>query len=98
MKLMVALKPVFLNGKVVEAGDKFSCPDDFAKKLIASDSAELLDVDNNPNAIEERKKLAGLNKEELLKVTLEKGLDGISEKNKKDDIIEALLKEAGLNV
>ncbi|CEG29803.1 hypothetical protein [Bacillus sp. B-jedd] len=40
MMILEALKPVFINGIVVEVGGKFSCPNDFAEKLVESKSAK----------------------------------------------------------
>lgn len=41
MVILEAILPVFVNGRVLEAGSKFSCPSDFAAKLIENESAKL---------------------------------------------------------
>lgn len=94
--ILEALKPIFVNGRIVDIGSKFSCSHDFAKKLVENESAKLVtqDEQTNDNPEENRKKLKALTKDELLKIAQEKGIDGLSENNKKDEIIDALLKVA----
>lgn len=88
---MKAKKPVFLNGRIIEVGNKFSCSIDFSKKLIESNTAELVEEKQViPN--EDRKRLESMTKEELLKLVEEKAISDISEKNKKDEIIDSLMK------
>lgn len=41
MKILKAKTSVFLNGRIIEPGDKFSCPDDLADKFIESKTAIL---------------------------------------------------------
>ncbi|KYD24609.1 hypothetical protein [Parageobacillus toebii] len=41
MKILKAKVPVFLNGRIIEPGNKFSCPDDLADKFIESKTAIL---------------------------------------------------------
>lgn len=96
MKIMEAIKPVFINGKVIEIGDKFSCPDDFANKLIESNSAKQVFQEDAPSQemTDEKKKMLTLTKEELLKLAEEKGIKEFSERNKKEDIADAILLKA----
>lgn len=64
MIILKALKPVFVDGRIVEAGNKFSCSSDFSIKLIEGGSAELV-----KNSIKEKeikvttKKATGTKKE-----------------------------------
>lgn len=87
--ILEALKPVFNNGMIVEVGDKFSCSPDYADKLIKSESATVIKETDS-----ERKSLEAKKKEELLKLAEEEGIDSVSEKNKKEEIIDALLEVA----
>ncbi|EFV78957.1 hypothetical protein HMPREF1013_00841 [Bacillus sp. 2_A_57_CT2] len=50
MILMKAIKPVFLEGRIIEPGSTFSCNRDFAEKLKESKSAEpVVDDDSSPD-------------------------------------------------
>lgn len=94
MVIMKALEPVFIDGRIVEAGSKFSCSSDFSKRLIEGKSAELVELQkvNEPDVDPERKKLESLTKDDLLKIIEKKGIEGIDESNKKAEIIDAILK------
>lgn len=90
MVVLEAIEPVFLNGIIVEPGSKFSCSFDFSKKLIANNSAKLLEVENTVT----KKLLESKTKEDLLIYAKEQGIEGISDSDKKAEIIEAILKAA----
>jgi hypothetical protein len=91
MKILKAKVPVFLNGRIIEPGSKFSCPDDQANKFIESKSAILYDQEKSESNIA-GKKLESMTKDELLELAKEKGIE-VSEKNKKDEIIALLSNE-----
>ena len=46
MVVLEAIHPVFLEGRIIEPGGKFSCPRSFAMKLVENQSAKL-PADNN---------------------------------------------------
>lgn len=91
MVVMEALKPVFINGRIVEVGSKFSCSNEYAKKLVEGKSARLLTEDKTVND-DLINKLESMEKDDLLKLAEEKGIEGLSKRTKNDDIIEAILK------
>jgi len=94
MVVMEALKPVFINGRIVETGSKFSCSPDYSRKLIENKTARLLIQEKIHDVSDERKKLESMTKDELLGLAADKGIEGLSEKNKKDEIINAILSKA----
>lgn len=98
MKILKALKPIFHNGQVIEEGEPLSCSEAFATMLIENESAELIEITQNENSEdalteidERRKELKELTVKELVALTKEKGIEGFTDKSKKDDIIDALL-------
>lgn len=98
MKILKALKPIFHNGRVVEVGEPLSCSEEFAERLIDSESAELIDIKQNENPVNEltennerRNELKELTVKELVALTKDKGIEGFNGNSKKDDIIDALL-------
>lgn len=108
MVLMKALKPVLLNGRIIEAGSLFSCSPEFSKKLIDGNSAELAFIDQPKGTVEKdkqedpgevflKKSLEAKTKDELLKYVSEKGIDGVNSSNTKAEIIEAIMKAADPN-
>lgn len=99
MLILTALKPIFVNGQIVEAESIFSCHPDFAKKLIESDSAKMADLaeksaDDSVKTVT-KSFLESKSKAELIVYAKEQKVDGIRESNKKAEIIEAILKVVG---
>lgn len=87
MVILVALTPVFLNGVIFEEGERFSCNEKFAKKLIENESAKLIvESQEQPNV-----DLKGLTKEELLLIVETNNIKDITSQNKKEEIIKAIL-------
>lgn len=41
MLVLEAVQPIFYNGRIVEAGEKLTCPLDFGKKLIKNKVAKM---------------------------------------------------------
>lgn len=89
--IIEAIEPVFFNGVIKEKGSQFACPNDYAVKLIKAKSA--IEVEEAKEEDSERKVLESKTKAELLQIAEEKGIDSVSEANKKDEIIDALLEE-----
>lgn len=62
MVILNALKPVFIDGRIVEVGNKFSCSIDYSEKLIEGGSAELVEkeetVKSSPKKAKTQKKKA----------------------------------------
>ncbi|MCT8975500.1 Rho termination factor N-terminal domain-containing protein [Clostridium sp. CX1] len=88
MVILKALNPVFLSGRIIQEGDKFSCPPDFAKKLIENQCAVSLTAQDNG----QHRELESMTKAELLKLVEERDIEGIDDSNKKAEIIDAILK------
>lgn len=47
MVVLEAIHPVFLEGRIIEPGGKFSCPRSFAMKLVENQSAKLSVANND---------------------------------------------------
>ncbi|MEH7122106.1 Rho termination factor N-terminal domain-containing protein [Bacillus sp. JJ1773] len=99
MMLLKAIEPIFLNGRIVEPEETFSCHTDFAKKLSESGSAELIETENEisveTSKTVTKKFLDSKTKDELLDYARSEGIEGISDSNKKGEIIDAILKVVG---
>lgn len=50
MMILKAIEPIFLNGRIVEAGEAFSCNAAFAKKLVESKTAEIPETESKTSA------------------------------------------------
>jgi len=56
LKILKANKAIFLNGRIVEVGDNFSCSDEFGEKLLSNQSASLIDDTLETSTINEIKR------------------------------------------
>lgn len=95
MKILKAKIPILIHGQTVEIGETFSCTEVFAEKLIASKSAETMEVvektiEGKPFS-DRQTELETLSKAELLNYITAQNIEGLSDKNKKDELIAAIL-------
>ncbi|OLN21407.1 hypothetical protein BTO30_14905 [Domibacillus antri] len=89
MKILKAIQPVFINGVVIDPGEKFSCDETLAEKFIESKAAK--SIVEKDKADSQKNELLSLTKEELLKIVEEKGIEGVSQNTKKEDIVDTIL-------
>ncbi|KYD02642.1 hypothetical protein B4102_0236 [Heyndrickxia sporothermodurans] len=95
--ILKALQPVFVDGIIVEVGDKFSCPNDFAKKLIKSKAASIYKEtekqNDNPKDFHDLLNKA-FNKEPLIEAAETVGVELTEEQKKlKDSVIEQIISQ-----
>lgn len=96
MEIMKALEHVFLEGRIIEKGSIFSCSPEFSKKLVEGKTAKPVKVKEQVEKSETitKESLESMTKEKLLDFANNHGIEGVSDIDKKADIIEAILKAA----
>lgn len=90
--LLEAITPVFVNGRIVEPGNKFSCSISHAKKLVTGESAKLIPDDNPVEGIGKKE----YTKKELLELAEQHGVNVKSSDSKA--VIEEALISAGVDL
>ncbi|KAB8126912.1 hypothetical protein F9U64_19010 [Gracilibacillus oryzae] len=95
MIILEAVKPIFMNGRVIEPGNIFSCDPIFAKKLVHSKSANIQNK-TSPTSMT-KSYLESKTREELFAIIKKQKIDGINESARKPAMIEAILKEESKN-
>ena len=89
--VMISLVPVFLDGRVIDKGEKFACTPEFAQALKKSKSAEPLDV----TEVKEPE-VPKLTKNDLIQLAAEHEVEVSGNATKSE--IEEVLTEAGVDL